>query len=420
MKRTLFLTFLLTLGAIAAQAQPHTASGMLRIDSVRIIENWRTRDRVILQELGFRQGDLVSAGDLDTMIIRIWNIGNFAKVGYEIDSTAQGTLLTITAKDAFTIVPILSFNGNRDDWSLSLGMSDHNFLGRNIRFSIEGSFGTNDKSFRTDIRIPRQMLYRNMSVGGGLVYGKGMNYRFEDRERVSVVTYRKKMIYGSIGNPLNEDFRYRFSPDFSWSLFQHEADSALNDSGVTPVGNYKVNYLGISVSESAGYIRRRRHQKDGFLASVALGAGIGLDQDSPFYYTVSGNLQYHRLFNDIVQFSAKFSTGYTSSTVPSLLYYKGSNDVKGILTGEISGQAFYTMYLGAHFTYINRDWFAMEHSVYVNWGNGTDTYGALFQTAPLFGVGTGFRFNMPMIPWLGFGVYFTWSGKDSNWFRLEL
>ena len=391
-----------------------------RIDSIRIIKNWRTRDQIILRELGFGQGDYVTQGDLDTMAIRIWNIGNFAKVGYEIDSTEHGNILTISTKDAFTIVPILSFNGNKEDWALTLGMADRNFLGRNINFNIRGTFGTNDKSFKMDILIPRQMLYRNMSVGGGVVYGKGINYKFENRERVSVVTYRKKKIYGRLGNPWNEDFKYRFSPDFGWSVFQHQADSALNDSGITPDGNYSVNYFTFSIGESAGYIKRRRHQKDGFLASVGAGAGIGLDKNSPFYYTISGNIQYHKLFNKVVQFSSKFSTGYTSSTIPSLQFYRGPNDVKGIVTGEISGQAFYSAYLGWHFTYINRDWFAMEQAVYINWGNGKDRYSDLFSTNPLFGIGTGFFFNMPMIPWLGFRVYFTWSGKDSNWFRLEL
>ncbi len=419
MKRILSVFLLVLIIAFSAMGRGgEVSNGKIHIDSIRIIKNWRTRDQIIIRELGFRQGDDVTQGDLDTMVIRIWNIGNFAKVGYEIDSTEHGNILIISTKDALTLLPILSFNGNREDWALTLGMADKNFLGRNINFNIRGTFGTNDKSFQMDIVIPRQMLYRNMSVGGGIVYGKGLNYKFENRERVSVVTYRKKQIYGILGNPWNEDFKYRFSPDVGWSVFQHQADSALNDTGLAPAGNYTVNYLSFSISESAGYIKKQRHRKDGFLVSVGAGAGVGLDRNSPFYFTISGNIQYHRLFNKMVQFSGKFATGYTSSAVPSLQFYKSANAVKGTVTGEIAGRAFYTAYLGWHFTYVNRDWFAMEQAVYVNWGNGNDRYADLFTTSPLFGVGTGFYFNMPMIPWLGFRVYFTWSGQNSNWFRL--
>ena len=163
-----------------------------------------------------------------------------------------------------------------------------------------------------------------------------------------------------------------------------------------------------------------RHQKDGFRAGLNIGAGIGLDKESPFYYSLGLGVNYYKLFNKVVQFSSEFSTGYTSSTIPSLLFYKGAGSVKGILTGEISGQSYYTAYIGLAFTYINRDWFAMEQSVYVNWGNGNDCYSDLYSSSPLYGAGTGFFFNIPMIPWLSMRMYFTYSGKNSNWFRLEI
>lgn len=398
-----------------------TSDQKIRIDSIRIKKNWRTKSSIIRDELKFEAGDSINQGVLDTTIIRLWNIGNFAKVGYELDTLTNGNyLLDIMAKDALTIVPILSFNGNREDWSLSVGMSDKNFLGRNINFNISGTIGTNTKNFNMGITVPRQLLYKNMSVSGGILYGKGKNFRFENREKVSGVAYTIKQISGSISNPWNEDFNYRFSPNFGWSIFQHETDSSLSDTEGPFAGNYKINYLSLSVGESIGYVKRMRHQKDGFSASIGIGAGIGLDKNSPFYYSVGSGINYYKLFNKVVQFSSEFSTGYTSSTIPSLLFYKGANDVKGILTGEISGQSFYTAYVGWHFTYINRDWFAMEQSVYLNWGNGTDKYFDLYNKKPLYGIGTGFYFNIPMIPWLGMRMYFTYSGKNSNWFRLEL
>ena len=393
----------------------------IRIDSIQIRNNWRTKESIIRAELGFRVGDSIHPSALDTMVIRIWNIGNFAKVGYELDTLDNGNyFLKVMAKDAFTVVPVLSFSGNRQDWSLGLGMSDDNFLGRNINFSINGTIGTNDKNFSARVTIPRQLLYKNMAISGGILYGQGKDMRYENGERVSGVAYTKMQVSGGISNPWNEDFHYRFSPDFSWSLFQHHADSSLFEQEVAVADNYKVNYLSLSVGESIGYIKRKRHQKDGFRASLGVGAGIGLDKHSPFYYSIASGINYYKLFNKVVQFSSEFSTGYTSSTTPSLLFYKGAGDVKGILTGEISGQAYYATYLGFAFTYINRDWFAMEQSVYVNWGNGADIYFDLYNTKPHYGVGTGFFFNIPMIPWLSMRMYFTYSGKSSNWFRLEI
>ncbi|MCK5102930.1 MAG: hypothetical protein KAR17_08945, partial [Cyclobacteriaceae bacterium] len=137
MIRILFsVIFIFLFSNPAISQEKLTNDQKIRVDSIRIKKNWRTKDSIIRDELKFEAGDSISHGVLDTMVIRLWNIGNFAKVGYDLDTLTNGNyLLEITAKDALTIVPILSFNGNRQDWSLSMGMSDKNFLGRNINFN---------------------------------------------------------------------------------------------------------------------------------------------------------------------------------------------------------------------------------------------------------------------------------------------
>lgn len=421
MIRTFAAVYALLFISLHLNAQNVDHPVTFQIDSIVIKNNWRTKDAIIRNELGFREGDLVTLGTLDTMAMRIWNIGNFARVEFKIDSTSNGTkVLYIHAKDAFTIVPILGFSGNSKDWRLSLGMSDSNFLGRNIDFGVSGTLGTNGNSFSANITVPRQLLYKNMAIHGGLSYGKGAYKRYVDREPVSEVAFASKQISWSISNPWNEDFKYRFSPDVGFSLFQHRADSSLTDSELPFGGNYTINYFTVGFGESIGYIKRVRHQRDGYRASLGVGMGIGLDINSPFYYSIGASAEYNKLFNKIVQFSTEFSTGYISSTIPSLLFYKGANAVKGIVTGEISGQSFYSSYAGWHFTYINRDWFAMEQSFYVNLGNGRDVWPELFTTAPIFGVGSGIFCNIPMVPWLAFRVFFTYTGKNSNWFNLDI
>lgn len=412
------LFFLSTDGILAQADQP---TGDIYIDSIRIIKNWRTRESIIKEELGFWQGDIIKRSAIDTAIIRIWNIGNFAKVQYELDTfNNDQNLLTIKAQDALTIVPILSFSGNRQDWSLSLGATDNNFLGRNIRLNVGGTMGTNLRDFRLGLDIPRQLLYKNMSLNGDIAFGYGTNYRFENREKTSVVAYSIQRISGGISNPWHEDFKYRFSPNFGWSLFRHKTDTSLVNGEVEFPDQYSVQYLTLGLGESIGYVQRKRHQRNGYQMSLGVGVGLGLDNESPFYYSINYGFGLYKLFNPIMQFTAKFSTGYTSSNTPSLLYYKGAGDVKGIITGEISGKAFYTAYLGWHITYVNRDWFALEQSFYLNWGNGKDTYMDIYKTTPLYGVGTGFYANIPMIPWLSMRVFFTYSGQNSNWFRLEI
>ena len=415
----LFLFFLI-LPTDGQGNPPNTRTEYIIIDSINVIKNWRTRDAIILSELDFKPGDRVRRGEIDSCMIKVYNIGNFARVEYDIDTMANGgNLLVITAKDALTIVPILSFSGNREDWQLGMGFSDHNFLGRNIKLNIEGTIGTRDRNFQLRFNIPRQLMYKNMSIGGGALYGNSRDYIIEDGEKIAGIGYLRKEIEFSITNPWHEDFKYRFSPNLGWKLFQHKTDSSLFNTDVPNAGNYSINYLSLSTSESIGYIQHIQHQEKGYSVHLGFGVGIGLDVNSPSYFSIGGGASYHKLFNPVVQWSTSLNTSYTTSDMPSLLYYLGGGQVKGIITGEIYGKAVYYGSTGIYLTYLNRDWFAIEQSVYVNVGNGSMVYADLFKTKPLASVGTGFKFWLPMIPWLAVSVYFTYSKNKSNWFQLQ-
>lgn len=71
-------------------------------------------------------------------------------------------------------------------------------------------------------------------------------------------------------------------------------------------------------------------------------------------------MRFYKLVNPVLQLTAEYATGYTSSDLLSLFYYTGPGDVKGILTGEISGKAIYTALLGWSLTYFDRDRFTLE------------------------------------------------------------
>jgi outer membrane protein assembly factor BamA len=408
----LAILFMLSGSSIYAQQFPE--EGVV-FDSIRIEKNWMTKDKIILRELEFSKGEPVSAKQMETSIAKIWNIGNLVDVDYRIDTlSSDSLLLTIIAKDAFTIVPNISFSGNKEDYVFNVGVSDNNFLGRNISLDIGGSFATYQKNYNFSIGIPRQMLYRNMTLSLSASKGQAQNYRYEEREKVSGIAYNTMQISGSIGNPWHEDYRYVFSPNLGWSYFQHETDTALMSEDVEISGDYNAKYIALSLSESIGIVNRKRHQEDGSIAYLSYGVGIGLNEESPFYQSVSGGAQFHKLFNKVVQFSATFGTAYTTAKLSSLINYRGASDVLGIRTGEISGKGYYAAYVGGHFTYINTKWFALEHRIYANWGNGKDKYVDLYRTEPIFGVGTGLKFMIPTIPWMSINVKYSYTGEGGN------
>jgi hypothetical protein len=70
-------------------------------------------------------------------------------------------------------------------------------------------------------------------------------------------------------------------------------------------------------------------------------------------------------------------------------------------------------------TYFSMNWLALEHAIYVNWGNGSDKYFDLYRTRQLASVATSFRFMIPMVPFIYAQFSFTYSGPGSNWFDFQ-
>ena len=395
----------------------------ISIDTISIKKNWRTRDRIILEELEFKAGDEVSFSTIGTSIDKVWNTGNFATVKYKIDTLEDGGhLMVLTARDVFPFYPILSIRGNRQDYKIGLGMIDENFLGRNIRLSVRAGLNSTGNDWDFKIKFPRQLLYKNMVLEFGSRFGNRVYSRIEEREKIYITAFDLFEIYGSIGNPWHQDYQYSFSPDLGWKYFKHTTDRSLLDStelALPHPEDYSYQGLVISLSESIGTVNIKRHRKDGYQASVSTGFGIGLDSQSPYFQTVGLGLEYHKTFNKILQFSSRFRSAYTTSDIPSLQYYRGASDIRGYRTGEIYGKSYYSVYLGLHMTYFSFEWLALEHAVYVNWGNGADKYFDLFRTKQLASVGTSFRFMIPMVPFIYAQFSFTYSGPGSNWFDFQ-
>ncbi len=420
MKKLLVILLLLEL-SIITHAQKTDASNIWKIDSIQINKNWRTRDKIILRELQFKEGETIDQDCLDRSINQVWNIGSFAQVNYSLDSISpKGHVLNLTARDAFNLVPYITVSGNNDDKNMALGFSDTNFLGRNIDLSLSGNIGTYTSSYKISFGVPRQLLYKNMTLSFQLANGSSNNFRYKNNEKFSVVAYHSKQFSGSIGNPWHTDYKYSFSPNLSWNLFQHKTDTTLVDTDVHFVDNYKVNYLALSIGESFGLINRLRHQHNGYSISGAYGIGIGLNNDSPTYHSFSFGASYYKTINPVIELSASFSTGYTTSTLPSLIHYMNSGDVKGIINGQESGQANYNGKLNAGFTYLDYNWFALEHSIYSHIGMASDHYFDMYKYKPRMSIGTKFRFWTPMIPWLAASIHFTYVKGNNNWFHLDI
>ncbi len=127
---------------LPAEASPtsSTPTWPARIDTITLHGLWRTDPGLVLRELPYRAGEVVSAAQWQLGIARLWNIGLFSQVKPEFREVGGKRHLVLKLEERWTLNPLISFQvlvkrdaeaGQESTW-WSLGASDLNVGGRLI------------------------------------------------------------------------------------------------------------------------------------------------------------------------------------------------------------------------------------------------------------------------------------------------
>ncbi len=434
----LFVFMLTGLDVRGQQTEAESAplpSDSIKIDRIDIQRNWMTWDRIILKELLFEEGDWVRYGEIDTAMNKVWNIGNFANVDYTIQEGPDGNVMVIEALDALQIYPVFTVDySSEDDFNYRFGIGDENFLGSNSEIKVVWDKKPTGATWDFRFKLPRQLMYKNMTIELGTKVGldKKVFYdlqitEVEGKKEGEYITrmiapYHKMDIYTIIGNPWHLDYRYSFSPDLTLRYMKDAYDSTLLgqedlDLGVT-LGEGTYQFFNVQVAESVGTVNKQRHRKNGYTVGASYDLYAGL-QGTKSHHALNLKGEYHRSFSPLFQISTELNTGYTTAD-DQYRFIKGSGDVLSIRYGEIYGKIFYSAYAGGHFTWLNYKWLSLENAYFVNWGNGADTYAALFKSKQKFSVGTSLEFRIPVVSWINFRFTFMYGGPGREWFKFNM
>ncbi|HKK61565.1 MAG TPA: hypothetical protein VJ951_03340 [Bacteroidales bacterium] len=418
-----------------AESQLNSQSDSVQIDQIVIEKNWITWDRIVLNELLFTEGEYARFGEIDTSINKVWNIGNFANVDYRIEDNGHGNRMVIEAVDAVKFYPLFTIDhSSENDYKYRLGAGDDNFLGSNSKLKIAWEKTPVAVKWDFSLGLPRQLLYKNMTTRFGFAKGNETKVFLEkmihevdgqktaEYRQLLLAPFDKTEIYAEFGNPWHRDYQYRFSPDLGISYMKHninydllsEEDRSLD----VHVPEQEYQFLDITISENIGTINTKRHRKDGYTAGVAYDLFQGLKgTESHHVFNMQG--EYHKTFTSVIQLSAWIRTGYTTAS-DQYRFAKGSSDVLGLRTGEIFGKAYFSSYLGGHFTWLNTKWIALENAYFVNLGNGSESYNSLLGERPVIAVGSFLEITFPIAPIAVFRFSFMYAGPGSEWFKFNI
>jgi outer membrane protein assembly factor BamA len=381
-----------------------------RADTIILERNWRTRNRIILAELQFVKNDTVTPETLAISLKKIWNLQNFASVGYRWDSLPDGrSALILTTRDALTIIPVIGGRFQMPDMTVKAGIADRNFLGRNIRVEVRGQYSTNEPMFgEIKFLVPRQLLWGNMALGAGV--------RREDIRIDHIVSDQANV---SIINPFNQDYHYTFSPDIETGWIRHKS--------FLPVGAEEENYQPsnrsfwfLRITESIGTITHRRHQEEGFMLTAMIGTGVGLNTGTRSFFQGSIRAEYNHLITRRLQYSILCRGNIISTNYKSLWTRYGPGIIRGIEYGEISGPMMQSASAGLYYTWLNMDFLAIEQSFFLQYASALKSIGDWSSVMHHYAICTGLQFTIPMYPAASLLLTFSYNPHRNNWFYLEM
>jgi len=171
----------------------------IKIDSIAIVGNKTTEEHIILRELDFDVGDFVSQYQLNYNQERVFSLGIFNKVKFNLENEFEVTRLLINIEESWYIYPLPFLQLRENSFkrsSYGLGVLYKNFRGRNETLWGLVTFGYD----------PTYVLYYYNPVlitGENLTFGLRLGYTDLDNRNISSEIlfgdhFNYNYIYGSL------------------------------------------------------------------------------------------------------------------------------------------------------------------------------------------------------------------------------
>lgn len=122
----------LLLSLVIAQAQwPQ------RIDAIEVKGVSWTKEFVVLRELPWKAGDVVTQEDWELGTTRLWNIDLFSRIDAKLEARPDGKTVAIyDIEERFSLNPLFSFGIGGGRWWFRVGANDVNWFGRFLEWGV--------------------------------------------------------------------------------------------------------------------------------------------------------------------------------------------------------------------------------------------------------------------------------------------
>lgn len=321
----------------------------VRIDTIHIRGNTKTRDKVIRRELKISEGDLFSSTDIRKSQDSLGRLGYFSSINVESIPKNNDTLSLLVDVEE-TTTGAFSFGLAYSSVDKLLGtvqLSENNFLGRGLKSQFSIEYGGERKSYSFDLEQPWLFDYP-ISLGARL-YNTEREYTY----------YTKKYRGGNIrmSYPLIEELRHSIIYAYTDVVGYEDIDPSYRDVlSREDIDGYAISSVSniLSRDTTNDYFRPTR----GSNAAISL-EYAGLGGDYHFTRTTARYAQFFPLYGDKLALMLKFRWGTINPSqgddLPEdeLFTLGGLNSIRGFKYDEIGPRDSAGNVIGGHRMFVN-------------------------------------------------------------------
>jgi outer membrane protein assembly factor BamA len=370
--------FALLLSLVLTQADAPEAWPR-RIDAIEVKGVSWTKEFVVLRELPWKAGELVSEEHWQLGTTRLWNTDLFSRIDAVIEARDDGrTVAVLTIEERFSLNPLFSFGIGGGRWWFRVGANDVNWFGRYLEWGVRYERFDIYNGGQGWLRDPR--LFNKRLIG--LVQ---VDYLFRPRPE-----YTRRRLAGTVdlSGELNDVTR----TGLKLEVFYDQYLNPLEGTAVLPP---ELVAGQLTWFQRIGRVDTVRLRQTGWSFELRETFGVASSGPSTLYAQLFMELLWFKLLGERFNLAVRSQAGLTTDAPTELLFYLGGLDlVRGYADSVLRAHKFALVNGEARGVIFDTMWVALMAAVFVD--------GALAEVVPgtvtpLFSLGGGLRLLSPRL-----------------------
>lgn len=390
MKPFCFLLFTLIFPTTEAFAEDFT------VTSIKFEGLNRTNSSVIRDELFFREGDTISAVQMDEALVRIQNTGLFTTASVE----QEDTTVVVTVEERWTTIPIFKVASGGGVSQITAGIFDPNVFGRRLELGTQVERLEDAYSAVAWMKKPR-LFHSRLGLDFQYWNINRLRTKYETNEEDPVkktgFLQQREKVFAGLSYDLsffwNVFLFYEYNHDtFSDKFIADDVKSLLAATGLPD--SSEVHFAGLRLKY--GQTRIDRHLIEGALMQWDYKQGFSSFGGPDFWQSDLTALWYKTLFRDSTV-AQRLMAGFTTTEILQYWYYLGGLDrIRGFTDNRFAGRYFWLSNSEFRQPVIRKTWLVTQAVAFTDLVSTAEQAKGLGKLTAA-SVGLGLRFVLPKI-----------------------